>query len=89
MFTYFGFICYAVYFYFALGIEVFRLIQSGFLAITLVDLGRVFLTISDTQLSVTGCLDRPSWWLPFPFNCLFLLVFVCVSIFVYFYFRAL
>ena len=47
-FTYFGFIYYTVYFYFALGIEVLRLIQSGFLAINLVDLGQVFLTIPDT-----------------------------------------
>ena len=34
-------------------------------AINPVDLGRVFLIILDT-LSMTGFLDRPSWWLPFP-----------------------
>ena len=33
-------------------------------AISLGDLGRVFLIIPDT-LSVTGFLDRPGWWLPF------------------------
>ena len=43
---------------------------SSAFAISLVDLGRVFIIIPDT-LSVTGFLDRPGWWLRFSLLFLF------------------
>ena len=43
---------------------LFHDFRSSAPAISLGDLGRVFLIIPDT-LSVTGFLDRPGWWLPF------------------------
>ena len=44
---------------------LFHDFRSSTPAISPVELGRVFLIIPDT-LSVTGFLDRPGWWLPFP-----------------------